>query len=137
MIDPWTNVLCVYPTKRVMAPRVFAFTEYPVFLGVLLLRCVSRHDGRPYIYKVITEAAETGPGQFTCRLEDAIRRLPATLWYRGNQLAVRMFSADMPKLLVATGQHRTGEAPQAKRLLNTQAVVDPLTAFVIIELRVK
>lgn len=139
MIDPWTNVLCVYPTKRVMKPRVFACTEYSVFLGVLLLRCVSKLDGRPCLYKVIEEAVEIVPGQFICDIRHALHRLPPTLEYRGNQqqLDVRIFSYDMPKFLIATGKHRTGAPPQAKTIYNTQAVVDPLTTPAIIELRIK
>lgn len=137
IIDPWTNVLCVYPTKRVVKPRVLV--DHPVFLGVLLLRCVSKLDGRPCLYKVIAEAAEITPGQFICDIRHALHRLPSTLEYRGNQqqLDVRIVSPQMPKFLIATGQHRTGASAQAKKIYNTQAVVDPLTTPAIIELRFK
>lgn len=143
IIDPWTNILCVHRYRPVVMPRLWGHTNYTVFVGVLLLRCVSKLDGRPCIYKVAVEAAEIAPGQFACDTAHTLHRLPATLEYRGNtsRLMVRVIQKDRDKALekfrFATGQHQTGEAPRARKVYNTWELVDPRAAPAIVELRAK
>lgn len=131
--------MCVHRRRVVMMPRQWGHTNYTVYVGVLLLRCVSKPSNRPCLFKSVVEVAETSPGQFACDLERVLYRLPPMLEYRGNQqLDIRVIEKqeeeDLPVFRFATGKHRTGRRPQSLQAYNAQELVDPRTSPIILEL---
>lgn len=123
-IDPSADILCVHRSRLIMNPRVFEhLRERPVYVGILLLRCVSRLDGRSYLYKGKVEVVELESGDLVCDSSQVLHRLPSVLEYRGNGHRAVMVESDT-ELVLETGKHRTAAEPEAKSVRNSWALTD-------------
>lgn len=124
VVDPSTDILCVHRSRLIMNPQVFEhLRERPVFVGILLLRCVSRTDGRSYLYKGRVEVVELESGGLVYDSKQLIHRLPPVLEYRGNGHRAVVIEADT-EIVLATGRQRTAARPEAKAVRNSWVLTD-------------
>jgi hypothetical protein len=124
VVEPHSDILCVHRSRPFLKPRVF--------VGVLLLRCVSRLSGRPCLFKDLVKATETAPGEFSCDSASVMRRLPGILEYRGNwdELVV---VEEGTKLVFVTGRCRTAAKPETRPVCNAWMLTDCRTAPAILD----